>query len=115
MNSLVDVLRTRAHEVPERVAYTFLVDGEAEAVTLTYGELDQQARSIAEKRRLLELVPSGSVFPAVAALMCAAWVVGAVPLPCQTGLPCRRDRTPSPDSGDRNTGPDSRRRKTATV
>src|SRR5215217_4205237 len=47
MTSFVEVLRTRAHETPERVAYTFLVDGEADEVKLTYGELDQHARSIA--------------------------------------------------------------------
>jgi amino acid adenylation domain-containing protein len=67
MTSFVEVLRKRAHEVPERVAYTFLVDGEAEEVKLTYGELDQQARSIAVRletqrlygRRVLLLYPPG--------------------------------------------------------
>src|SRR5215211_3853567 len=67
MKNLVEVLRTRALEVPERVAYTFLVDGEAEEVELTYGELDQQARSIAVRletqrlrgRRVLLLYPPG--------------------------------------------------------
>jgi len=32
---------------PEQAAYTFLIDGENEAVHLTYAELDQQARAIA--------------------------------------------------------------------
>jgi amino acid adenylation domain-containing protein len=67
MKSFVEVLRTRAHEVPERVAYTFLVDGEAQEVKLTYGELDQQARSIAVRLetqrlhggRVLLLYPPG--------------------------------------------------------
>ena len=67
MTSFVEVLRTRAHEVPERVAYTFLVDGEADEVKLTYGELDQQARSIAVRletqrlhgKRVLLLYPPG--------------------------------------------------------
>ncbi len=67
MTSFVEILRTRAQEVPERVAYTFLVDGEAEEVKLTYGELDQQARSIAvrlatqrlHEQRVLLLYPPG--------------------------------------------------------
>lgn len=67
MTSFVEVLRTRAHEVPERVAYTFLVDGEAEELKLTYAELDQQARSIAVRletqrlrgRPVLLLYPPG--------------------------------------------------------
>ena len=67
MTSFIEVLRTRAHEAPDRVAYTFLVDGEADEVKLTYGELDQQARSIAVRlemqrfrgKRLLLLYPPG--------------------------------------------------------
>src|SRR5262245_29994014 len=47
LQSLVELLRWRAQEQPQQRAYTFLVDGEAEAGHLTYGELDQQARAIA--------------------------------------------------------------------
>jgi amino acid adenylation domain-containing protein len=67
MTSLVEILRRRAHEIPERVAYTFLTDGEAEEIHLTYGELDQKARSIAARlemqqargQRALLLYPPG--------------------------------------------------------
>jgi acyl-CoA synthetase (AMP-forming)/AMP-acid ligase II/acyl carrier protein len=45
--TLVDVLRERAVATPEEVVYTFLQDGEREARTLTYGELDRRARAIA--------------------------------------------------------------------
>jgi acyl-CoA synthetase (AMP-forming)/AMP-acid ligase II len=45
--TLVDMLRTRAQSDAGRLAYTFLVDGEHEGDTLTYGELDLRARSIA--------------------------------------------------------------------
>ena len=45
--SLVDVLRLRATEQPDKRAYTFLPDGEAQEACITYSELDQQARSIA--------------------------------------------------------------------
>ena len=45
-STLVELLRWRAQHQPERRAYTFLVDGEAEEVSLTYAELDHQARAI---------------------------------------------------------------------
>ena len=44
--SLVDILRWRAENQPDRLAYRFLVDGEYEEVVLTYEDLDRQARSI---------------------------------------------------------------------
>ena len=46
-HSLVDLLRTRAESTPERRAYTFLLDGETKAASLTYRELDRRARAIA--------------------------------------------------------------------
>jgi acyl transferase domain-containing protein/acyl-CoA synthetase (AMP-forming)/AMP-acid ligase II/NADPH:quinone reductase-like Zn-dependent oxidoreductase/NAD(P)-dependent dehydrogenase (short-subunit alcohol dehydrogenase family)/acyl carrier protein len=45
--TLVELLSWRALCQPHRVAYTFLVDGEREEVSLTYRELDEQARIIA--------------------------------------------------------------------
>ncbi|NMG07494.1 AMP-binding protein [Brasilonema sp. UFV-L1] len=45
--TLVDLLRKRALQQPTQVAYTFLVDGEAQEVSLTYQALDQKARSLA--------------------------------------------------------------------
>ena len=44
--SLVDLLRWRAENQPDRLAYRFLADGEFDEVVLTYGELDRRARSI---------------------------------------------------------------------
>jgi acyl-CoA synthetase (AMP-forming)/AMP-acid ligase II len=66
-STLTDLLRWRALEQPERLAYTFLKDGETEEVCLTYGELDRQARAIAAHlqslgisgERVLLLYPSG--------------------------------------------------------
>jgi acyl-CoA synthetase (AMP-forming)/AMP-acid ligase II len=43
----VDVIRNRAQYRPERVVYTFLVDGDARESRLTYQGLDQRARAIA--------------------------------------------------------------------
>lgn len=45
--TLVDLLHYRAIHQPNQTAYTFLVDGETEEVSITYQELDQKARDIA--------------------------------------------------------------------
>jgi len=52
--NLVELLRARAARQPARLAYTFLVDGEAEEATLTYQELDRQARTIAAYLQILD-------------------------------------------------------------
>jgi acyl-CoA synthetase (AMP-forming)/AMP-acid ligase II len=45
--SLVDILRWRANNQPDRMAYRYLVDGEYDEVVITYEELDRRSRSIA--------------------------------------------------------------------
>ncbi len=45
--TLVDLLRWRARQQPDKHAYTFLLDGEDDAVDWNYGQLDQAARMIA--------------------------------------------------------------------
>jgi len=55
--NLVDVLRERARERPSDLAFTFLVDGESEGNTLTYGELDARACSIAASLMSHGLIP----------------------------------------------------------
>ena len=52
-STLVDLLRDRAQQQPERTVYTFLADGETESGSLTYHELDQQARAIAAQLQTL--------------------------------------------------------------
>src|SRR5579883_3309071 len=47
--SLVEVLRRHATMHPEKIVYRYLEDGERETATLTYGELDRQARTLAAK------------------------------------------------------------------
>ncbi|MBZ5859382.1 fatty acyl-AMP ligase [Flavihumibacter profundi] len=44
--SLVDILRLRANNQPNRLAYRYLADGEYDEVVLTYEDLDRRARSI---------------------------------------------------------------------
>jgi amino acid adenylation domain-containing protein len=45
--NLVDVLRWRAINQPDRLAYTFLTDNETEEARLTYQQLDQRSQAIA--------------------------------------------------------------------
>jgi acyl-CoA synthetase (AMP-forming)/AMP-acid ligase II len=44
--NLIQLLQSRAIHQPERLAYTFLLDGEEEESHLTYGALEQQARAV---------------------------------------------------------------------
>ena len=46
-STLSELLRWRAVHQPDQLAYTFLLDGETQEVSLSYGELDRKARSIA--------------------------------------------------------------------
>jgi natural product biosynthesis luciferase-like monooxygenase protein len=46
--TLVDILQSKALYQPDKKAFTFLLDGEIEETTLTYRELDLQARAIAK-------------------------------------------------------------------
>jgi acyl-CoA synthetase (AMP-forming)/AMP-acid ligase II len=85
--TLVELLQWRALHQPERRAMTFLVDGEAEEVYLTYGELDRQARAIgallqrldAAGARALLLYPPGLEY--IAAFFGCLYA-GAVTVPC---------------------------------
>ncbi len=47
LRTLVDLLRWRAQHDPYQRAYIFLADGEVEESSVTYAELDRQARAIA--------------------------------------------------------------------
>lgn len=55
VNSLIDLLRWRAEHQTDQLAYTFLLDGESEALNYSYYELDQKARSIAATLQTLNL------------------------------------------------------------
>jgi malonyl CoA-acyl carrier protein transacylase len=66
--SLLDILSCRAQYQSDKQAYIFLENGETESGSLTYGELDRQARAIAahlqswQGKRALLLYPSGLEF-----------------------------------------------------
>jgi amino acid adenylation domain-containing protein len=85
-STMIDLLRRNASEKGELPAYTFLVDGEAEKVELTYGELDRRSRAIGASLQLagaigepvLLLYPPGLEF-IVAFLGCL--YAGAIAVP----------------------------------
>jgi amino acid adenylation domain-containing protein len=67
---LVELGRYRAFSSPDKVAYTFLKDGEVEEANLSYAELDLRSRALAAElqarglggERILMLYPSGLDF-----------------------------------------------------
>jgi acyl-CoA synthetase (AMP-forming)/AMP-acid ligase II/acyl carrier protein len=94
-SSVVALLRRRASEDKDKAAYTFLADGDAERGTVTYGELDRAARSVAATlqslglagERALLLYPPGLDY--VAALFGCLYA-GVVAVPA---YPPRRNRS----------------------
>ncbi|MGK3992297.1 non-ribosomal peptide synthase/polyketide synthase [Sorangium sp. So ce1024] len=97
-STLVDLLRFRATEQPDRLAYNFLLDGETQEATLTYAQLDRRARAIgatlesrgARGARVLLLFPPGLEY-AAAVLGCL--YAGAVAVPAYPPDPARLGRT----------------------
>jgi acyl-CoA synthetase (AMP-forming)/AMP-acid ligase II/acyl carrier protein len=69
-SNLVNILRYRAVHEPNKIAYTFLVNGENDEISITYEELDRISRAIAAKlqsigalnSRALLLYPPGLEF-----------------------------------------------------
>lgn len=97
-STLVELLRWRALHQPDQLAYTFLIDGEAAADRVTYGELDRQARAMgallqkgkAQGERALLLYPPGLEF-IVAFFGCL--YAGVTAVPAYPPHPARLDRT----------------------
>ncbi|BAZ21944.1 beta-ketoacyl synthase [Kalymmatonema gypsitolerans NIES-4073] len=54
-STLVDLVGYRAIHQPHQTAYTFLVDGETEQVSITYQDLEQRARAIAAHLQYLDV------------------------------------------------------------
>lgn len=93
--TVVELLRRRAIEQPDQLAYTFLADGAGDEARLTYSELDRQARSIAvllqwlgaSGERVLLLYPPGLEY--IAAFFGCLYA-GAIAVPL---YPPRQNRT----------------------
>ncbi len=96
--SLVELLRRRAQEQPDRVGYTFLNDGGATRVSLTYAELDRRARGVAARlqqedaggARALLLYPPGLDY--VCAFLGCLYA-GVVAVPAYPPDPARLNRS----------------------
>ncbi|HHC74205.1 MAG TPA: AMP-dependent synthetase, partial [Thiothrix sp.] len=58
INTLVDLLKYRVQHQAQKMAYTFLREGEIPESTYSYVELDRQARMIAA--HLQQTIPAGS-------------------------------------------------------
>ncbi|HEV7787209.1 MAG TPA: fatty acyl-AMP ligase, partial [Thermoanaerobaculia bacterium] len=92
--SFVDVVRERAGRLGERLAFTFLADGEEPVEQLTYAGLDRRARSVgadlqrlgAAGERVLLLFPPGLDF--IAAFLGCLYA-GAVAVPAYPPSPGR--------------------------
>jgi acyl-CoA synthetase (AMP-forming)/AMP-acid ligase II len=84
--TIVDILRWRACNQADRLAFTYLVNGETESRSLTYGDLYQLAQTIGawlqkrkmEKERVIILYPSGLEYIAV---LMGCFYAGAVAVP----------------------------------
>jgi acyl-CoA synthetase (AMP-forming)/AMP-acid ligase II/acyl carrier protein len=69
-NNFAALLQDRASHHPDQISYVFLIDGEAQEISATYGELDRKARAIAAHlqsiqvsgARALLIYPSGLDF-----------------------------------------------------
>jgi acyl-CoA synthetase (AMP-forming)/AMP-acid ligase II len=96
--TLIHLLRYRAQNQPNKTAYTFLQNGDIEVGSLTYQELDEQARAIgsclqnlnAKGERALLLYPQGLE---VIAAFCGCLYAGVIAIPVPPPDPSRMKRT----------------------
>ncbi|MEC4894064.1 MAG: aminotransferase class I/II-fold pyridoxal phosphate-dependent enzyme [Oscillatoria sp. PMC 1051.18] len=97
VTTIVELLRDRAWEQPEKIAYTFLLDGETESVSFTYQQLEERAKAIAAHLqthshpgdRVLLLYPPGLEY---CAAFFACLYAGLIAVPT---YPPRRTRSQS--------------------
>ncbi|HTF09418.1 MAG TPA: AMP-binding protein, partial [Asanoa sp.] len=99
VRTVPDLLRARAAEQPDRLGYSFLVDGETEELRLTYAEADRRARAVAASlgsagvrpgmRALLVLPPGLDYLTALFGCMYA----GVVAVPVYPPDPFQFDRS----------------------
>lgn len=100
--SIVNLLQRRAYKHPDRPAYTFLEDGEFEAESLTYAQLDRRARAVAALLQshglsgqcVALVLPSGLDYPAslFGCMYAGALAVPVFPPRIGLGVPDRTTR-----------------------
>jgi acyl-CoA synthetase (AMP-forming)/AMP-acid ligase II len=96
--TLVDILRKQALEQPNSQSFTFLIDGENQAVHLTYGQLDRKVRSIASQLQALDMTGGNALllFPSGLEYVCAfmgCLYAGVVAIPSSPPNPAQMERT----------------------
>jgi acyl carrier protein len=105
--TLIDLLGWRTAHQPEREAYTYLGDREAEERSVSYQELERQARSVASRlqnagvapgERVLLLYPPGLEYVAAFLGCLYAGVVAVPAYPPRLNRPISRLRTIAADS-----------------
>jgi acyl carrier protein len=105
--TLIDLLEWRAAHQSGREAYTFLGDGDAEDSSVTYGELDRQARSVASRlqsagvatgERVLLLYPPGLEYVAAFLGCLYAGVIAVPAYPPRLNRPTSRLQAIAADS-----------------
>src|SRR6266545_4263036 len=97
-SNLMEVLHRRACQIPDKYAFSFLTDGEQGEVSVTYAELDRQARAIgaslrqhmAAGERALLLYPPGLEY--VAGFFGCLYA-GVIAVPAYPPDPSRLSRT----------------------
>jgi amino acid adenylation domain-containing protein len=97
-STLIGILRLRALAQPDQRAFTFLVNGETEGITVTYEELDRQARiigsvlqcTISVGERALLLYQPG---PEYIAAFFGCLYAGVIAIPAYPPQSARPDRT----------------------
>jgi acyl-CoA synthetase (AMP-forming)/AMP-acid ligase II len=94
----IELLRWRAAHQGDRHAYTFLVDGKKEGMSLTYGELDRYARAIAAQLQSLNAYGERALllYPAGLEVLCAFFgclYAGVIAIPAPPPEASRLKRT----------------------
>ncbi|HEY0173969.1 MAG TPA: AMP-binding protein, partial [Pyrinomonadaceae bacterium] len=107
LRTLVGLLRWRGQSEPDRLAYRFLSDGEAEEGRVTYGELDARARGLAavlqslkaEGSRAMLLYPPGLEYVAAFFGCLYAGVVAVPAFPPRANRNAQRLSSIAADAG----------------
>ncbi|KWF10189.1 beta-ketoacyl synthase [Burkholderia ubonensis] len=105
--TVTELLQFRGHDTPEKTAFIFLDNGEAELTRLTFGDLDKRARGIAARLqgmaqpgdRVLLVYPPGLEFISAWAGCLYAGLIGVPAYPPRRHRPADRLKSIVADAG----------------
>ncbi|CCI31028.1 4-hydroxyphenylalkanoate adenylyltransferase [Microcystis aeruginosa NIES-1211] len=97
-STLVELLRYRASQQPNKIAYTYLPDNHQAPHTLTYEQLDQESRAIASKLQMWQATGERAllIYPPGLDFLSAFWgclYAGVIAIPAPPPDPLRLKRT----------------------